>query len=146
MSSARTEGFTLLELVVVIAVIAILATLVAPAVLRNVGDAKIGTARTQMEIISLALDTYRLDNDAYPTTGQGLVSLIARPTIEPVPGNWRGPYLRRGVPTDPWGAPYQYESPAPTSAGYLLRSLGRDRQVGGTGEAADLLLDTLLPR
>ena len=142
MSSAREAGragFTLLEILVVITVIAILAALVSPQVFRNVGDAKAGAARAQVEILSLALDAYRLDNDRYPTTGQGLAALVHRPEDDPAPPNWRGPYLRRGVPPDPWGRPYSYESPgAHDSTGFDLSTPGRDGAPGGEGEDADV--------
>jgi general secretion pathway protein G len=138
--SRRTDrGFTLIEILVVITVIAILASLVTPMVFRNVGDAKSSAARTQIEIFGLALDAYRLDNDYYPSTAQGLESLHALPTGEPAPRNWRGPYLKKAVPSDPWGRPYAYRSPGEVNPdSYDLQSLGRDGRAGGTGEDADL--------
>lgn len=142
MSSARSVnrgGFTLLEILVVITVIAILAALVSPQVFRNVGDARTATARAQVEILTLALDAYRLDNHRYPTTEQGLVALVRPPDGEPIPRNWRGPYLRRGVPADPWDRPYLYVSPGThDSTGFDLSTLGRDGEPGGEGEDADV--------
>jgi general secretion pathway protein G len=133
------RGFTLIELLVVITVIAILAGLVGPMVFRNVGDAKVSAARAQIELLALALDQYRLDNDYYPSTTQGLGALRERPTGEPDPRNWRGPYLRKTVPLDPWGRPYAYRSPGDVNLeSYDLLSLGRDGQAGGTGEDADI--------
>ncbi len=132
-------GFTLLELLVVIAIIATLAAVVAPAVFRNVGDAKVNAAKSQIEIFGLALDQYRIDNDTYPGTGQGLAALRTMPVTGELPRNWRGPYLRRTVPPDPWGRPWLYVSPGvenPTS--YDLWTLGRDGKTGGEGEDADL--------
>ncbi|MGH3054660.1 MAG: type II secretion system major pseudopilin GspG, partial [Gaiellaceae bacterium] len=85
-------GFTLIELLVVIAIIATLAAVVAPQVFRNVGDAKASAAKSQIEIFALALDSYRLDNDVYPSTEQGLASLRTAPTTGELPRNWRGPY------------------------------------------------------
>jgi len=139
-SSSRAErGFTLIEILVVITVIAILASLVTPMVFRNVGDAKATAAKAQIELLGLALDTYRLHNDQYPSTAQGLAALIALPVGEPSARVWRGPYLKRAVPDDPWGRPYHYESPGATSPdGYDLLSYGRDGQPGGTGEDADV--------
>jgi len=132
-------GFTLIELLVVITVIAILASLVGPMVFRNVGDAKVSAARAQIELFALALDQYRLDNDFYPGTTQGLAALHERPTGEPAARNWRGPYLRKAIPLDPWGRPYTYKSPGDVNAeSYDLLSLGRDGQPGGTGEDADV--------
>ena len=132
-------GFTLIEILVVITVIAILAGLVAPEVFRNVGDARTTAAKAQMESLSLALDTYRLDNLSYPSTAQGLAALNAAPTGDPVPAGWRGPYMRRGVPADPWGRPYIYRSPGTANPNsYDLLTYGRDGVAGGTGEDADI--------
>ena len=135
----RSGGFTLLELLVVITVIAILAGLVAPMVFGHVSDAKISAAQSQIELFALALDAYRLDNDYYPSTTQGLEALRARPQGEPAPHNWRGPYIRKAVPLDPWGHPNGNKSPGEgNSESYELHSYGRDGKLGGTGEDADL--------
>ena len=107
----RARGFTLLELLVVLAIIATLVAVVAPSIFRNVGDAKTAAAKSQIEIFDLALDSYRLDNDTYPTTAQGLAVLRTRPTSGAMPRNWRGPYLRKDIPLDPWGRPYVYVAP-----------------------------------
>lgn len=134
-----TAGFTLIELLVVIVVISVLAGLVGPLVFRNVGDAKVSAAKAQIELFGLALDQYRMDNDYYPSTAQGLEALRAAPSGEPGARNWRGPYLRKPVPVDPWGRPYVYESPGILNpSGYDLRSKGRDGRPGGLGEDADL--------
>ena len=136
----RRAGFTLVEILVVIIVIAILATLVAPNVFRHVGRAKDSTARAQIEMLGAAVDAYRLDNDQYPTTEQGLAALQARPSAPPTPRDWRGPYLKREVPLDPWGRPYLYRSPGTANPeSYDLLTLGRDGAEGGTGEDADIL-------
>ncbi|HEX7051881.1 MAG TPA: type II secretion system major pseudopilin GspG [Longimicrobiales bacterium] len=132
-------GFTLIEVMVVIAVIATLATLVAPSVFRNVGDARSATARSQVEILSSALESYRMDNLAYPTTEQGLQALRVRPADGAGLLNWRGPYLRKNVPDDPWGRPYHYVSPGKYNPeSYDLYTLGRDGLAGGEGEDADI--------
>lgn len=137
--SRSDSGFTLIELMVVIVVIAVLAGLVGPMVFRNVGDAKVTAAKAQLELLGLALDQYRLDNDYYPSTAQGLAALAQQPSGEPAARNWRGPYLRKGVPLDPWGHPYSYTSPDERRPnGYSLTSLGRDGKRGGQGEDADL--------
>jgi general secretion pathway protein G len=87
------------------------------------------------------VDAYRLDNDQYPTTEQGLAALNTRPTAGPAPRDWRGPYLKkRDVPLDPWGKPYVYRSPGVANPeGYDLLTLGRDGREGGAGEDADIL-------
>jgi general secretion pathway protein G len=134
----RRGGFTLIEVLVVIVVIAILATLVAPSIFRNVGDARSATARTQIETFGTALDAYRLDNGTYPTTTQGLAALWQRPSIDP-PANWKQPYLRKAVPKDPWGREYLYVSPGRVNPqGYDLQSLGADGKPGGDDENADI--------
>jgi len=142
MQNARIRGFrggfTLLELLVVLVVLGLLAGLIGPQLFGRVGEAKATTARTQMELLGVALDSYRLDNGAYPITAQGLEALSVRPARQPVPMNWRGPYLRKAAPLDPWGRPYLYLSPVVGGQGYALRSLGRDGQAGGSGEDADL--------
>ncbi|MBK8060308.1 MAG: type II secretion system major pseudopilin GspG [Gemmatimonadetes bacterium] len=133
-----SRGFTLLELLVVIIVLGLLAGLVAPQIFGRVGEAKITTARTQMSLVGTALDSYRLDNGAYPTTEQGLQALRDKPTREPIATNWRGPYLRKEVPLDPWGRAYVYRAPGSRNPnGYDLSTLGRDGTEGGTGEDAD---------
>jgi general secretion pathway protein G len=133
-------GFTLLELVVVIIVLGLLAAIVAPQILGRVSDARTTAAQTQVELFGTALDNYRLDNGSYPTTEQGLSALREKPTRAPVPTNWRGPYLRKDVPLDPWGKPYIYRSPGERNAsGYDLMSLGRDGNAGGEGEDKDVI-------
>ena len=138
--TTRSLGFTLIELLVVITVIAILAGLVAPMVFSHVGDAKMSAARAQIELFGLALEAYRLDNDYYPSSAQGLEALRTKPAGEPEARNWRGPYLKKTVPLDPWGRPYLYKSPGDRNAsGYDLSSLGRDGKPGGTGEDGDVI-------
>jgi general secretion pathway protein G len=126
-------------LLVVIAIIATLAAVVAPSIFRNVGDAKASATKSQIEIFSLALNSYRLDNDTYPTSDQGLEALRTAPATGDIPRNWKGPYLSRVVPLDPWGRAYVYVSPGranPTS--FDLYSFGRDGRLGGDGEDADI--------
>jgi general secretion pathway protein G len=125
---------------VVIIVLGLLATLVGPRILGRITEAKSATARTQLSLLETALDSYKLDVGSYPTSEQGLDALEKAPTREPVPISWRGPYLRRDLPNDPWGRPYIYKSPGehnPTS--FDLSTLGRDGQPGGEGEDADVM-------
>jgi general secretion pathway protein G len=136
--SRARRGFTLIEILVVIVVIAILATLVAPNIFQHVGAAKSATAKSQIEMLGSALDAYRLDNGHYPTTQQGLGALWEMPTVD-APTNWRGPYLRKPVPLDPWNAAYIFISPGQVNPnGYDLISYGADGKPGGTGEDADI--------
>lgn len=138
-AAAHRSGFTLIEVLVVVVIIAILASLVAPNVFRHVDTARAVTAQAQLSTLSAALDAYRLDNGRYPTTEQGLAALWTAPTSAPRPLNWRGPYLRQPVPLDPWGAPYVYRSPGDHNAAtFDLSSLGADGTVGGSGEGADV--------
>jgi general secretion pathway protein G len=135
----RSRGFTLIEILVVIVVIGVLATLVAPNVFSHIGAAKDATARSQIEMLGAALDAYRIDIGRYPTTQQGLSALWTAPSADPRPANWRGPYLRKDVPADPWHNPYLYKSPAEQSrGGYDLLSYGEDGKPGGEREAADI--------
>lgn len=132
------RGFTLIEIIVVIAVIAVLASVVSPMVFRNVSDAKMSAARSQIEIFALALDSYRVDNDEYPPTDLGLDALRTAPDSVDAPG-WRGPYIRRQVPLDPWGRAWVYVSPGDANPrSYDLISYGRDGEPGGEEEDADV--------
>jgi general secretion pathway protein G len=136
---ARRAAFTLIELLVVIAIIATLAAVVAPSLFGNVGEARRSTAKSQIEILALALDAYKLDNEDFPTTQQGLDALRMIPVVGTPPVNWKGPYLRQNVPLDPWRRPYVYVSPGianPTS--YDMYTFGKDGKAGGTGEDADI--------
>ncbi len=132
------RGFTLIELLVVIIVLGLLAGLVGPQILGRLSEAKSATARTQIDLLGVALDSYRLDNGSYPTGEQGLAALRDRPAREPAPTNWRGPYLRKSVPLDPWGRPYIYTIASTQATGFELRTLGKDGKPGGDGEDADI--------
>lgn len=136
----RRSGFTLIEILVVILIIGVLAALVAPSVFQHVGDSKSTAARSQIEMIGSALDAYRLDNDFYPTTDQGLAALRIAPTGDPPARNWRGPYLKKDIPLDPWERPYLYRSPSvePIRWDYDLISYGRDGAEGGAREDSDV--------
>lgn len=106
---------------------------------RNVGDAKVNAARSQIEMFGIALESYRLDNAVYPSTQQGLAALRTIPTAGERPTNWRGPYLRRAVPLDPWGRAYVYTAPGSENPEQFdLLTFGRDGKTGGNGEDADI--------
>ncbi len=127
------RGFTLIELVVVLTILALLVGIVLPNVIGEVGESRHKAARIQIEELGAALETYRLETGRYPTSEEGLRALVER--LDSSSG-WNGPYLRkRKVPTDPWGIDYHYRS---SGSGYELYSLGRDNQVGGEGEDADI--------
>lgn len=133
------RGFTLIELLVVIAIIATLAAVIAPSLFGNVGTARISAAKSQIQVFALALDAYRLDNEAYPTTEQGLEALRTLPVAGDSVANWKGPYLRQVVPLDPWGRPYVYISPGIANPdSYDLYTLGKDGAIGGENENADI--------
>lgn len=137
--AALRSGLTLIEMMVVIIILGLLAGLVAPRILGRVSEARGETARTQLELIRVALDNYYLDNGRYPTTAQGLEALRTVPTSEPLPRSWRGPYLRGPVPQDPWGRPFIYRSPGATNpTSFDLETLGADGRPGGEGEDADV--------
>ncbi len=128
------RGFTLLELLVVMVIIGLLAGLVAPKYFDQVGKSNTKIAQAQIASLEKALDQYRLDVGAYPTTEAGLNALTVKPQdVE----RWQGPYLKRAAPLDPWGKPYLYKAPG-EHGDYDLSSLGADGQPGGTGEAADV--------
>jgi len=136
-ATTASSGFTLIEILVVIAVVAILASLVSPMVFRNVSDARQAAARAQIEIFGLALDTYRLDNGTYPTSEQGISALRVAP--EAGAPRWRGPYVRKAIPLDPWDRPYAYLSPGVANPNsYDLSSLGQDGERDGEDEDADI--------
>ncbi|RZI80482.1 MAG: type II secretion system protein GspG [Rubrivivax sp.] len=130
-----SSGFTLLELLVVMVIIGLLASYVAPRFFTQVGKSEVKTARAQIDAFGKALDTYRLDTGHYPTTVQGLKALIDRPEGE---AKWSGPYLQKSVPPDPWGQTYIYQSPGGAGRDYDLTSTGKDAQPGGEGDAADI--------
>jgi general secretion pathway protein G len=131
----RQRGFTLIELMVVLAIIGVLAAVIVPNVLGRADDARITAARTDVGNLMQALKLYKLDNQRFPSTEQGLNALILKPTTEPVPGNWK-PYLEK-LPSDPWGRPYQYLNPGIKGEVDVL-SFGADGQAGGEGNNADL--------
>jgi general secretion pathway protein G len=127
------RGFTLVELLVVMVIIGLLAALVAPRLFPKLGKGKQAAAKAQIELLGQALDQFRLDVGRYPATQEGLNALGTNPGVE----NWEGPYLKKGLPADPWGKPYQYQAPG-THSEYDLFSYGRDNAPGGEGEDKDI--------
>jgi len=138
-SPRRRRGFTLIEIMVVIAILGILAALIVPRIVGRTDDARIAAAKTDIATIMQALKLYRLDNGRYPSTEQGLRALIEKPSSEPLPLNWKqGGYLERNsVPKDPWGKEYQYLNPGQRGEIDVF-SLGADGQAGGEANNADV--------
>src|SRR5687767_2460138 len=127
------KGFTLLELLVVIVIIGLLAGYVAPRYFSQVGRSEIQVARAQIDSLEKALDQYRLDMRRYPSAEEGLDALTLRPASGTT---WNGPYLKKAVPADPWGRPYQYRVGG--QGDFQLYSFGRDGKAGGNGDDADI--------
>ena len=131
------RGFTLIEVLVVVAILGILAAIVVPRIMDRPDEAKRVAAKADIGAIVQVLKLYRLDNGFYPTTDQGLAALVQRPTTNPQPANWKqGGYLDR-LPKDPWGGDYQYLSPG-IRGEIDVFSLGADRARGGEGNNADI--------
>ncbi len=129
-------GFTLVEIIVVITIMALIMTLVGPRVLNYLSESKVKAAKIQIESLASALDLYFLDTGQYPSNAEGLNALVQRPGSSP---GWNGPYLRGTiVPNDPWGRPYIFRAPGLQSS-YDIVSYGSDGQEGGSGVAADII-------
>jgi general secretion pathway protein G len=130
------EGLTLVEMIVVLAIIALVAALIVPNVIGRPDQARVTTATTDLATIASQLTTYRLDNGAYPTSEQGLKALVERTNVPPLPASFPdGGYLST-MPQDPWGRPYVYQS---NGSSYSIQSLGRDGKPGGEGVDADIV-------
>ena len=129
------RGFTLLELLVVMVIIGLLASYVAPRFFDQIGKSEVKATRAQLDALDKALATYRLDTGHFPSSEKGLKALVERPADEP---KWSGPYLAKALPPDPWGRAYVYRLPGEQGRDYDLLSLGKDGQRGGTGENADI--------
>ncbi len=130
----RERGFTLLELLVVIVIVGLLAGYVAPRYFSQVGKSEVQVAKAQVESLEKALDQFRLDMRRYPTAEEGLQALVAAPANAV---GWSGPYLKKAVPSDPWGHAYVYRTPGGKGE-FDLFSYGRDGKPGGSGEDADI--------
>lgn len=137
MRNKGNSGFTLIEVIVVIIILGIMATLVLPNILSHPDKARVTAAKSDIRAISNALEIYKLDNYSYPTTSQGLEALVTKPASQPEPKNWNpGGYLKK-TPVDPWGNPYKYILPG-THSDYDIYSTGADGKEGGEGYNADI--------
>lgn len=131
------RGFTLIEIMVVVVIMGVLAALVVPKLINRTGESKVAAAKVDIATIMQALKLYKLDNQRYPTTEQGLVALIEKPSSGPAANGWKaGGYVEK-MPKDPWGNPYQYLSPG-VKGEVDVFSYGADGQPGGTGDDADI--------
>jgi len=131
----KQSGFTLIEIMVVLAILAGLVAMVAPNIIGEAGAARVKTAKAEMANISQALDMYKLDNFTYPSTSQGLEALVSKPSGSPEPKNYKsGGYMKK-LPVDPWGNPYLYFS---KSGKFEIVSFGADGEEGGEGDAQDI--------
>ena len=128
------SGFTLLELLVVLVILGLLAGYVAPKYFSKLGESEETTARAQIGALEKALDQYRIDTGRYPSTEQGLAALNTKPADE---ARWKGPYLKKAVPSDPWKNPYQSRMPGEHGEVDVF-SFGRDGAAGGSGDGADI--------
>ncbi len=133
----RNTGFTLIELMVVVLIIGVLAALIVPNVVGRADDAKVAAAKQDVASLMQALKLYRLDNGRFPSGEQGLAALTTKPTVEPIPPNWKtGGYIER-LPKDPWGNTYHYANPG-VHAEVDVMSYGSDGKPGGEGAGADV--------
>lgn len=134
----RHQGFTLIEMLVVLVIIGMLAGLVGPKLFGRVDSSKVQTAGAQIKMFKGSLETFRLDVGRFPTGAEGLLALNQPPADERARAHWHGPYLDQDVPLDPWGNPYQYSVPGAKGQPFALYSLGGDNQRGGEGTDADV--------
>lgn len=134
MHTIKNKGFTLLELLVVMVIIGLLVSIVGPRYFGQLSESKTKAVKAQMESFRKALDVYRLDTGAYPDQQTGLTALVVAPANVT---KWRGPYLQKEIPTDPWDRPYIYRIPGEKTE-YSLISYGADGKPGGTDENADI--------
>lgn len=132
----KQNGFSLMEMMVVLVIMGILLSLVAPRLLNQKGEAQVTAAKNDINSMSTAIDVYSMNNNgAIPSTAQGLKALVSKPSGEPVANNWRGPYIQK-LPTDPWGTPYAYIDNG--TGDYEIISFGADKREGGEGDNKDI--------
>lgn len=136
--NARQAGFTLLEMLVVLVLIGLIASLVGPRLFSRVDSSKVQVAETQVRLLRGAIETFRLEVGRVPSNDEGLGVLYNPPTDERVRARWRGPYLDEAVPADPWGNPYRYSVPGRDGMPFAIYSLGADGAPGGEGNDADI--------
>jgi general secretion pathway protein G len=139
----RMQGFTLIEIIVVVVIIGLLAAVIAPNIFGQVGEARIKKSLSDLRALESALNLYRLDNFNYPTTDQGIQALVTKPSGSPEAKNYRkGGYLKR-LPLDPWGSEYQYSNPGASGAEFDLFTFGADGKIGGAEDKKDLSIEDL---
>lgn len=135
---SAAQGFTLLEMIVVLVIIGLIMGLVGPRLFNQADKAKVQTAETQVKMLKGALETMRLDTGRYPTQEEGLALLVEQPSDAKLSQRWKGPYLDDGLPDDPWGNAYQYSPKSSGTHAFALFSLGADGKTGGDGYDADV--------
>lgn len=138
MSARKSAGFTLLEMLVVLVIIGLIASLVGPRLFSRVDTSKVQVAETQVRLLRGAIETFRLEVGRIPTVEEGLGVLYTAPADERARSRWRGPYLDEAAPDDPWGRPYHYSIPGSEGLPFAIFSLGADGKPGGEGNDADI--------
>lgn len=134
----KSSGFTLVEIMIVMVIIAMLAALAGPRLMGALGGSKVKATKIQIETLANSLDTFHLDTGRYPTQQEGLLVLLENPLAAPIP-NWNGPYLKKNkIPKDEWGNPFIYAIPSTHRMGFDIYSYGADGKPGGSGENADI--------
>lgn len=131
------QAFTLIEVMVVVVIMAILAAIIVPQIMSRPNQARVVATKQDILSIENAMELYKLDNASYPSTEQGIQALVEKPSTDPVPDNWNGPYLKGSLPKDPWGHDYHYENPG-QHGDIDIFSYGPSNQPGGTGENATI--------
>jgi general secretion pathway protein G len=138
MAGFKSRGFTLLEMLVVLVIIGLIASLVGPRLFSRVDSSKVQVAETQTRLLRGAVETFRLEVGRLPKVEEGLAVLYTAPVDDRAKARWKGPYLDEQVPTDPWGNPYQYAMPGREGLPFAIYSFGADGVAGGEGNDADV--------